>query len=92
MEQIIKTPLEVYYYCYEKGNVTQIPDTPQPENQKDKVEIDVDNLGSSGTLPNNSPDDQDVDETTSDSASDETSNGKIDDGSSETIQDREVIE
>lgn len=26
MEQIIKTPLEVYYYCYEKGNVTQIPD------------------------------------------------------------------
>lgn len=87
-----KSTQEIKLVTVENKDVTQIPDTPQPENQKDKVEIDVDNLGSSGTLPNNSPDDQDVDETTSDSASDETSNGKIDDGSSETIQDREVIE
>lgn len=64
--------------------VSQIPNAneeitagSQPENQTNR---------------NDSPDNQDVDETTPGSVSDETSNGKNNDDNSETVQDGNVIE
>lgn len=52
----------------------------------------TENSDSSGATSNASLDDQDADDTTADGVSDETSNGEIDDGSGETVQDENVIE